>query len=192
MDQQQQDPYSWRDSASAGGSGSAEDPNWLAKNHKLREKLPPSAKFPKHNMHMKARVLEDLLSKFKKNPNGLLRRVDCCEGSINDKLHSVKKSVPKARRLFHKNTLNDRVKIFKEQESIYGVSNLVTELKSSKFKITSDSQVDFNIVKGVNTMSCYDKIPRVPVDILEDGNSLESRPDVTQKLENISIECDFI
>lgn len=72
------------------------------------------------------------------------------------------------------------------------VSELVTQIKSSKFKITEDPKKDFSLTRGVATISCYDKIPREPAVDLSDDNSLDDRPDVTEKLDNVSIHCDLV
>lgn len=67
------------------------------------------------------------------------------------------------------------------------ISDLVTKIESTKFKVTEDPKIDFNIARGVSTMSCYDNVPREPPVEMGDGIVLESRPDVTKKLENVSI-----
>lgn len=78
-----------------------------------------------------------------------------------------------------------------KQENNQNISELVTVIRSPKFKITADPKTDFNINRAVSTMSCFDKIPRAPTTDVADGDSCDSRPDVTKKMENINIDCDL-
>lgn len=78
-----------------------------------------------------------------------------------------------------------------KKENEKNISDLVTVIKSTKFKIAADSKTDFSVTRGVSTLSCYDKIPREPSVDVADSNSCDSRPDVTEKLGNVSIDCDL-
>lgn len=60
-------------------------------------------------------------------------------------------------------------------------SDLVHKIQSPKFKIAADSKVDYNIDRGVATMSCYDKVPRDCSDN-SDSHSNDS-------VKNVSITC---
>jgi hypothetical protein len=58
------------------------------------------------------------------------------------------------------------------------ISELVTQIKSSNFKITTDN------------INCLDKTQREPSLDMHDGNSLDIRPGMPGTLENVSIYCD--
>ncbi|XP_014221461.1 uncharacterized protein LOC106648847 isoform X1 [Trichogramma pretiosum] len=146
-------------------------------------------KIPKKSMNDKAAVLDDLLLQFaaKRKKNGL---ADDCQAHIKDRFNFVKKPEMKPQSLSKKNIQNAALRMKDGDDKI---SDLVTDIKSSKFRISSDPSVDCNITHGVATLSCYSNIPRITA-VTEDLSDAPlqdcSRPQITNKLENISIHCD--
>lgn len=76
-------------------------------------------------------------------------------------------------------------------ENEKNISDLVSVINSKKFKIAADATRDFSLTRSIATLSCYDNIPREPSVDVADSNSCDSRPDVTEKLGNVSIDCDL-
>ena len=66
-------------------------------------------------------------------------------------------------------------------------------MKSSKFKLNGESKVDFNLSRGMSTLTCFSKKPRTTTsseDLSESPLKDCNNPEVTRKLETISIDCD--
>ncbi|XP_014221463.1 uncharacterized protein LOC106648847 isoform X2 [Trichogramma pretiosum] len=137
-------------------------------------------KIPKKSMNDKAAVLDDLLLQFaaKRKKNGL---ADDCQAHIKDRFNFVKKPEMKPQSLSKKNIQNAALRMKDGDDKI---SDLVTDIKSSKFRISSDPSVDCNITHGVATLSCYSNIPRITA-VTEDLSDAPlqdcSRPQITNK-----------
>lgn len=74
-----------------------------------------------------------------------------------------------------------------EQDKMHA---LETTINFRMLKIVADPQVDIDYVKSMSTVSIYDHNYRNPIQENISEDSVHIRPDVTHKLNNLSIICD--
>ncbi|XP_014205456.1 uncharacterized protein LOC106637258 [Copidosoma floridanum] len=180
--------YSWREN---GESPSQVEARRLTKASRNKICTAVRTKYPKKSMCTKAMVLSDLISHFaKRNPNS---HSACREALQNKSLHIIKK--PKLSVVpLRGESIKKAAAMLLNSASENQVSELVTVMKSSKFKITDQRNAgDLSAAQqGISSLSCYDKTPRELRPEIGDCEPVDCyQPEVTRKLEDISIECDF-
>ncbi|XP_003426589.2 selenocysteine insertion sequence-binding protein 2-like [Nasonia vitripennis] len=173
-------PKSWRETSDEKTSSKQWTPIEVLR-HRLYDKV--QVKPPARDMKLKMAMHRDLLRHFSRNKDR------DAKDHIKDRFNFVQK--PRGKVICAKKNVSNAGLIFKREYENHimdaKISDLVTKIDSPKFKVAEDPKIDFNIARAVSTMSCYDNVHREPPVEMGDGTVLDSRPDVTKKLENVSI-----